>query len=63
MTLPFIWAKLKILKGEWILDQNGFRNTQHANNHLNPPYTTENNRGPEKMVWNGDLWELLHVMK
>ena len=45
VTLPFFWAELKILKGEWILDLNGFGNTQHANAPLNPPYTAENKWG------------------
>ena len=52
ISSPFVWAKLKILRGEWILDQNGFGNTQHANTPLNSPYTTESNQGPKRMAIN-----------
>ena len=69
VTLPFFWAELKILKGEWILDLNGFGNTQRINAPLNPPYTTENNWGLKDgeelnlLKLAGDLWELQQVIK
>ena len=69
LTSLFFRVKLKILKGKWIRDLNGFGNTQHANNPLNTPTlqklteALKNGKQSNLSKLAGDLLELHHVRK